>query len=85
MMAHFVREIRIPVERPVGTLCQPGDRACPDTIEYFVLEEWSDWTIRHPTSGRMVVKEVWHANYAVMNHWLRTGEFYRLSQQRKRI
>lgn len=64
-------EIRVPVDRlqPYTGTDEIEPRA-PD-IEYFVLERWSDRTIRHPTTGRMVVEELYHQEPVMWRRWLR--------------
>jgi hypothetical protein len=71
MGAHKVTEWRIPVEVPIipGS---PEDIASP-RIEHFVVEVWSDHTIRHPTSGVVVSREFWEQDHRTAMNILRTA------------
>jgi hypothetical protein len=74
-MAYRVRDWCIPV-RPtpkdvfVGTEEIP---LSPPRIESFIVEEWSDATIRHPTTGVIVTKQLWVQHRIEAEYILRTA------------
>lgn len=71
---HMVREWKIPVVRPLGTTFATEEVAPRvEMPEYWVVEEWSDETMRHPTSGVTVTMELWRKYRRVAEAILRTG------------
>lgn len=71
MMARKIDEIRIPVDRLQHMTAAAYEPDPCTSVEYFVLERWSDRTIRHPTTGRMVVEELYHQEPVMWRRWLR--------------
>lgn len=72
MTPRMLRELRIPVASHAP--CVVTDRAEPSPdhlLQYFVLEVWSDHTMRHPTTGRCVAAEVYAKAPKVAQDWLR--------------
>ena len=72
--AHMIKELRIPVASHAPCVIVERDEPSPDhVLQYFVLEVWSDHTIRHPTTGRVVTAEMFALTKApkVMQDWLR--------------
>jgi hypothetical protein len=70
----MVKEMRVPVPTPLQVM----ESGCPiepfgPKVEYFVLEVWSDLTVRHPTTGVVVTAELWMQNPEAAMHILRTG------------
>lgn len=72
MSARLVREIRVPVSAPIRIM----ETAVPlsASVEYTVVEEWSDGTIRHPLTRNIVTGEFWRVDRKEALHFLRTGE-----------
>lgn len=75
MSARKIEEIRVPVPMPPGSVMALADGAPPPikpTLEYLVVERWSDGTIRHPTTGVQVVEELWERDREGALYVLRT-------------
>jgi len=62
------QDIRMRVEVPVK-----GNPLLEE--EYYILEVWSDGTVRHPTSGHRVLQEIFDLVRPEACHFLRTGEW----------
>lgn len=71
--ARRLREIRVPVPAPL-CIAEMYDPALGPRVEYVVLEQWSDFTMRHPTTGNVVVMELWQKDQSAALRFLRTGE-----------
>jgi hypothetical protein len=71
MNATMIREIRYPVPINLARAWHNPDPSRVSPPEYFVLEYWSDHTMRHPTSGRIVDAGVFEQNELDWANWLR--------------
>lgn len=72
-----IRELRVPVPASPGTRIVDGigSGAAPPSMppmEYSVVEEWNDGTIRHPTTGVAVSLDLWLKDRTAALHILRT-------------
>lgn len=69
--ARPIRELRIPIR--VRAFLETADPSGYSPPEYFVVEEWSDGTIRNPATGMCVVMRLWDTHREKAIHILRAA------------